>query len=177
MGRPLDATGVARFVRRMKRLVISCGFIVVAAIALPLLAQPAKSLPPLKDSVKPSRLAGAALNVVDIEKEKDFYLNVLGMKVVQRIPAQGALREYLLSFGTDSKDGPVLVLTRTDKVDPKVTDFGRVIFDVPNGEALARRAAEAGYPPRRIVDGSNTITDPEGHRIELFQSAPEPAGK
>ncbi len=177
MGRPLDGRGVARFVLGMKRLVISLGFIAAAAIALPLLAQPAKSLPPLKDSVKPSRLAGAALNVVDIEKEKDFYLGVLGMKVVQRIPAQGSLREYLLSFGADSKDGPVLVLTKTDKVDPTVADFGRIIFDVPNGEALARRAAEAGYPPRRIVDGSNTITDPEGHRIELFQSAPESAGK
>ena len=92
------------------------------------------------------------------------------MKVVQRIPAQGTLREYLLSFGADSKDGPVLVLTKTDKVDPKTDDFGRIIFDVPNGEALARRAAEAGYPPRRIVTGSNTITDPEGHQIELFQS-------
>ena len=168
---------MARFRREMKRFVISCGFIAVAAIAQPLLGQPGKSLPQLKDSMKPSRLAGAALNVVDIEKEKDFYLNVLGMKVVQRIPAQGTLREYLLSFGADSKDGPVLVLTKTDRVDAKTDDFGRIIFDVPNGEALARRAAEAGYPPRRIVNGSNTITDPEGYRIELFQSAPEPAGK
>jgi catechol 2,3-dioxygenase-like lactoylglutathione lyase family enzyme len=159
----------------MKRLLISIGF--VALMAAPLLAQPGKALPPLKDAVRPSRLAGAALNVVDIEKEKDFYLNVLGMKVVQRIPAQGALREYLLSFGDDSKDGPVLVLTKIEKIDPKAAEFGRIIFNVPNGEALARRAAEAGYPPRRIVDGSNTITDPEGHRIELFQSAPEPAGK
>jgi catechol 2,3-dioxygenase-like lactoylglutathione lyase family enzyme len=161
----------------MKRLVISIVFAAVTATALPLLAQPGRTLPPLKDTVKPSRLAGAALNVVDIEKEKDFYLNVLGMTVVQRIPAQGALREYLLSFGADSDDGPVLVLTKTEKADPKAADFGRIIFDVPNGEALARRAAEAGYPPRRIVAGSNTITDPEGHRIELFQSAPESAGK
>jgi catechol 2,3-dioxygenase-like lactoylglutathione lyase family enzyme len=161
----------------MKILLICCGLIALAATAAPGFAQTAKPLPPLKDTAKPDRFAGAALNVMDMEKEKDFYLNVLGMKVVQRIPAQGTLREYILSFGDDTKSSSVLVLTKTEKVDPKVADFGRVIFDVPNGEALARRAAEAGYPPRRIVAGSNTITDPEGHRIELFQSAPEPAGK
>jgi catechol 2,3-dioxygenase-like lactoylglutathione lyase family enzyme len=153
------------------------GVAAALAIASAALAQPGKGLPAMKDSVKPQRLAGAALNVVDIEKEKEFYINVLGMKVVQRIPSQGRLREYLLSFDDDAKSGPVMVLTKTDKVDPKTADFGRIIFDVPNGEALARRAAEAGYPPRRITEGSNTLTDPEGHRIELFQQAAEPAGK
>jgi hypothetical protein len=82
-----------------------------------------------------------------------------------------------LSFGDDAKSGPVLVLTKTEKVDPKTADFGRIILNVPNGEALARRAAEAGYPPRRITEGSNTLTDPEGHKIELFQQAAEPAGR
>jgi catechol 2,3-dioxygenase-like lactoylglutathione lyase family enzyme len=154
-----------------------CGVAAIAALASGALVAPALALPPLKESVKPHRLAGAALNVLDMEKEKDFYINVLGMKVVQRIPSQGRLREYLLSFGDDSKEGPVLVLTKTDKVDPKTADFGRIIFDVPNGEALARRAADAGYPPRRITEGSNTLTDPEGHRIELFQQTAEPAGK
>lgn len=161
----------------MIRLAAFCGVIAVAAGGAPALAQPARGLPPLKDSIRPHGLSGVALNVVDIEREKDFYINVLGMQVVQRIPSQGRLREYLLAFGSSAKDGPVVILTKTDKVDPKATDFGRLVLDVPNGEALARRAAEAGYPPRRIVEGSNTLTDPEGHKIELLQQAAEPAGK
>jgi catechol 2,3-dioxygenase-like lactoylglutathione lyase family enzyme len=169
----LDGRPGARFGQPMKRFPILLGPLAALALASALSAQPAKSLSPLKDNIKPQRLAGAALNVVDIEKEKDFYINVLGMKVVQRIPSQGNLREYLLSFGDNTKDGPVLVLTRAPKVDPKAAEFGRIVFDVPNGEALARRAAEAGYPPRRIVEGSNTLTDPEGHTIELFQQAAE----
>ena len=49
------------------------------------------------------------------------------------------------------------------------------IGDLALGHEQSNSAAESA--PRRIVNGSNTITDPEGYRIELFQSAPEPAGK
>jgi catechol 2,3-dioxygenase-like lactoylglutathione lyase family enzyme len=155
----------------MFRFPILCAVIAITAAGAPALAQPAKPLPALKDGIKPHRLSGVALTVVDIEKEKDFYTNVLGMQVVQRIPTQGRLREYLLAFDATAKDGPTLILTKIDKADPKTADFGRLVFEVPNGEALARRAAEAGYPPRRIVDGSNTLIDPEGHKVELFQQS------
>ena len=143
---------------------------VVMTLAGPAVAQSAKGLPPLKEQFKPTSLAGAALNVADIEKSKDFYVNVLGMKMIQRAPAQGALREYILSFGDDATSSPVLVLTKTDKPVKNPADLGRIIFIVPNGAELARRAAEAGYPPKRIATGTNIITDPEGHRIELFQA-------
>ena len=161
----------------MFRLSILCAVITITGLGPPALAQSAKNLPALKNSAKPHRLSGISLNVVDIEKEKDFYTNVLGMQVVQRIPSQGRLREYLLAFGATAKDGPTLSLTKIDKADPKAGDFGHLVFDVPNGEALARRAAAAGYPPRRIVEGSNTLTDPEGHRVELFQVTAEPTAK
>jgi catechol 2,3-dioxygenase-like lactoylglutathione lyase family enzyme len=142
-----------------------------------LAAKPPAPLPPLTEAVKPSRLAGAGLYVVDIEKVRAFYVDVLGLKVVQRIPAQGAVREYLLSFQGEAADGPVLVLTKTAKPTAKPADYGRIIFAVPDGAALARRAAQAGYPPIRIVEGTNIITDPEGHKIELFQRAATPAAK
>lgn len=137
----------------------------------------APALPPLPEAAKPSRLAGAGLYVTDIDKVRAFYVDVLGMKVVQRIPAQGAVREYILSFQDETADGPVLVLTKAAKVPVKPADYGRIIFTVPNGAALARRAAQAGYPPAKIVEGTNVITDPEGHKIELFQRGATPAAK
>lgn len=144
---------------------------------LVVLAAAPPALPPLPEAAKPSRLAGTGLYVVDIEKVRAFYADVLGMKVVQRIPAQGPVREYILSFGDNTSDGPILVLTKTAKPVAKPADYGRIIFTVPDGAALARRAAAAGYPPARIAEGTNIITDPEGHRIELFQRAATPAAK
>jgi catechol 2,3-dioxygenase-like lactoylglutathione lyase family enzyme len=156
--------------------------VLALGLAFPALAQtpaaaPPAPLAPLSEAIRPSRLAGLGLNVVDIEKERAFYVDVLGMKVVQRVPAQGPIREYLLSFSADTASGPLLALSKTDKASTGAGDFGRVIFTVPNGAELARRSAAAGYPPTRITEGTNIITDPEGHRIELFQRAPAPAAR
>jgi catechol 2,3-dioxygenase-like lactoylglutathione lyase family enzyme len=159
-------------------------FVTLAALAL---AEPAPprghavtpgALPPLTEATRPTRFAGVGLYVSDIEKMRAFYVEVLGMKVIQRVPAQGPLREYLLSFESEVADGPVVVLTKAPtKLPPKRESYGRLIFAVPDGAIIARRAAQAGYPPARIVEGANTITDPEGHRIELFQRGPSPAAK
>ena len=51
----------------------------------------------------------------------------------------------------------------------------RIVIVVPDGRKLAERVAAAGFPPARIVDGTNIIMDPDGYVIELYQRpAPKP---
>jgi len=49
------------------------------------------------------------------------------------------------------------------------SEFGNIVIVVPNGRAMAERVAAAGYPPEKIVDGTNFVRDPDGYRIELYQ--------
>ena len=44
-----------------------------------------------------------------------------------------------------------------------------MIVVAPSGRGLAERAAAAGYPPARVVDGTNIIRDPDGYVVELYQ--------
>jgi hypothetical protein len=34
---------------------------------------------------------------------------------------------------------------------------------------MAERVAAAGFPPDKIVDGTNIVRDPDGYKIELYQ--------
>lgn len=131
-------------------------------------ASQAADLPPLDPAQKPIRMSGVGLTVSDLERSKAFYTDVLGFKVAARVPAQGPVVEYLLGLTGDLRtDG--LVVLRQGKVEPGATKFGRVVLVAPNGRALAERAAQAGYPPVKVVDGTNIIRDPDGYTIELYQ--------
>ena len=78
------------------------------------------------------------------------------MKVGAKVPAQGEPVEYLLGM--------------------TATEFGSITVVVPNGRKMAERVAAAGYPPARIVDGTNFVKDPDGYTIELYQR-PAPAAR
>lgn len=144
-------------------LVVAAAFVAMSAYAA--------DAPPMPEVIRPARISGVGLNVVDIEKERAFYEQVLGLKVATRVPAQGPAREYLMSLSGDRTSGALVVLTKVDKASAGAGDFGRVILSVPNAAEIARRAVAAGYPQGEIRDGrTNMISDPEGHRIELYQA-------
>jgi catechol 2,3-dioxygenase-like lactoylglutathione lyase family enzyme len=128
----------------------------------------AADLPPLAPETRPIRASGVGLNVSDIERSKAFYTDVLGFKVAARIPAQGPAKEYLLGLTGDIRADSLVVLTAA-KPAPGATSFGRIILVAPSGRALAERAAAAGFPPAKIVEGTNFIRDPDGYAIELYQ--------
>jgi catechol 2,3-dioxygenase-like lactoylglutathione lyase family enzyme len=134
----------------------------------------AADLPPLTPETRPIRASGVGLNVSDIERSKAFYTEVLGFKVGARIPAQGPAKEYLLGLTGDIRADSLVVLTAA-KPAPGATSFGRVVLVAPSGRALAERAAAAGFPPAKIVDGTNFIKDPDGYTIELYQRPAAPA--
>ena len=139
-------------------------------LAAPALAQP--PVPPMPDDIKPIRASGLGLTVSNLERSMKFYTEVLGFKVDAKVPATGPVTEYLLGF-TGNTQADTLVVLRQGTVQPGATSFGRIVIVVPSGRKMAERVAAAGFPPARIVDGTNIVKDPDGYTIELYQrSAP-----
>lgn len=128
----------------------------------------AADLPPLAEPDRPIRTSGVGLTVSDLERSRRFYEDVLGFKVAARVPAQGQAQEYLLGL-TGNLRADTLIVLRQGAPPAGATGFGRVILTAPDARRLAERAAAAGYPPPRIVDGTNVIRDPDGYAIELYQ--------
>ena len=129
----------------------------------------AQTPPPMEDEVRPLRLSGMGLNVTDIEAAKDFYTQVVGLKVSLRIPgSNGGTAEYLLSLDGTISGGMLLVLTSHAPGDGS-TSFGRIVLAVRDGRALAERIVANGGSAEKIGDGTNFVRDPEGNLIELYQ--------
>jgi catechol 2,3-dioxygenase-like lactoylglutathione lyase family enzyme len=129
---------------------------------------PTANVPGVPDDVKPIRVAGLGIRVSDLERSKKFYTEVLGLKVDARVPAQGEPTEYLLGMTGDIR-ADTLIVIRKGEIKPGATEFGSITVVVPNGRKMAERVAAAGYPPARIVDGTNFVKDPDGYTIELYQ--------
>jgi len=122
----------------------------------------------LPDDVKPIRVAGLGIRVSDLERSRKFYTEVLGLKVGAKVPAQGEPVEYLLGMTGDIR-ADTLIVIRKGEIKPGATEFGSITIVVPNGRKMAERVAAAGYPPVRIVEGTNFVKDPDGYTIELYQ--------
>ena len=129
----------------------------------------AQSVPPLADDVKPIRVSGLGIKVSDLERSKQFYTEVLGLKIGVKVPAQGEAVEYLLGMTGDIR-ADTLIVIRKGEVKPGATDFGTITIVVPSGRKMAERVVAAGYSTARpIVDGTNFVKDPDGYTIELYQ--------
>jgi catechol 2,3-dioxygenase-like lactoylglutathione lyase family enzyme len=128
----------------------------------------APAVPAMPDDVKPIRVAGLGIRVSDLERSKKFYTEVLGLKVCAKVPAQGEPVEYLLGMTGDVL-ADTLIVIRRGEIKPGATEFGSITVVVPSGRKMAERVAAAGYPPTRIVDGTNLVKDPDGYTIELYQ--------
>jgi lactoylglutathione lyase len=124
---------------------------------------------PLSEDVKPIRVSGLGIRVSDLERSKQFYTEVLGLKVGARVPAQGEPVEYLLGLTGKVREDTLIVI-RKGEVKPGATEFGTITLVVPNGRKMAERVVAAGYKTARpIVDGTNFVRDPDGYMIELYQ--------
>jgi len=143
--------------------------LLAGVFAVAALAQTAASVvPPMPDDVKPIRVAGLGIRVSDLERSRKFYTEVLGLKVCAKVPAQGEPVEYILGMTGDLR-ADTLIVIRKGEIKPGATEFGNITIVVPNGRKMAERVAAAGYPPARIVDGTNFVKDPDGYTIELYQ--------
>jgi len=127
-----------------------------------------QSLPTLSDSEKLIRVSGLGIRVSDLERSKKFYTEVLGLKVDARIPAKGEAVEYILGMTGNIREDTLIVI-RKGEVKAGATEFGNIVIVVGSGRKMAERVAAAGYPPEKIVDGTNFVKDPDGYNIELYQ--------
>ena len=135
---------------------------------------PGPTIAPMTDELKPIRVAGLGIRVSDLERSRRFYTEVLGLRVDAKVPAQGEAVEYLLGMTGDVR-ADTLIVIRKGEIRPGATEFGSITIVVPNGRKMADRVAAAGYPPARIVEGTNFVKDPDGYTIELYQRPAAPA--
>lgn len=121
-----------------------------------------------REPINPLRVAGAAINVVDIDRSLAFYRDVLGLKVALRVPSEGPVFEYLLS-ADGTINGGLVILTKGRGEQAELNKFGRLVLIVPDADALVEKSTAAGYPP--IDDGrfAHFVRDPDGTMVELFE--------
>ena len=148
---------------------LSSATLIVTFLAATALAQTTSPAPALTDELKPIRVSGLGIRVSDLERSKQFYTEVLGLKVGAKVPAQGEPHEYLLGLTGKVREDTLIVI-RKGEVKPGATEFGTITLVVPDGRKMAERVVAAGYKTARpIVDGTNFVRDPDGYLIELYQ--------
>ena len=117
---------------------------------------------------RPSRIAGTGITVSDLEKQKAFYTEVLGMKLVRTYQRDGATFEYVLTIPAAQGEGAILALLKGSR-EPGATSYGRLILIVPNADKLAATLNTQGVPTRKVAEGAYFFKDPEGNAVEAYQ--------
>ena len=121
--------------------------------------------------MKHLELNHVAVHVQDVEKSKDFYLNVLGLAEIARpdFPFPGAwfrlgTQQELHLIG--GRDSPVASATRGNH-------YALLIDNMDEWEARFKELGVDYLPRRTRPDGAFQIyvSDPDGHTIELCMIA------
>jgi lactoylglutathione lyase len=148
----------------------------VALLAAPVLAQ-TTAPPPRAGS-----LIGPALWVADKPRALHFYVDGLGMSLNMTMGAP-ARQESILGFSADPHQPGIILLCDTTATAPPAIDHGhgfdRVVLRMADLDATAARLKAAGFAPAPIRDVAMgyrmmLVTDPDGYKLELVQSAMRP---
>jgi lactoylglutathione lyase len=127
-----------------------------------------------------SSIGHVAIRVKDIEPTLDFYVGKLGFKEMMRIDRDGALWIVYLRI-TDTQFLEIFPGGSGDVVPGhEPIGYNHMCLTVPDIQQCARELEAAGVPLTREVlkhPADNNwqcwIADPDGHRIELMQMAPD----
>jgi catechol-2,3-dioxygenase len=122
--------------------------------------------------MRPAHVAGAGLNVTDLEGQRAWYMDKLGMAVSDTMRREGKPYEYIMGFG----DGQaILALLASPQRPAGPNAYGRVILAAPNAKALADWLQHRGVESREVIPNvAYFIRDPEGNAIELYTAPPKP---
>jgi catechol-2,3-dioxygenase len=125
-------------------------------------------------NLKPSKVDGAGLNVMDLEAQKAWYMAKLGMTLTNTIKApDGSPREYIMGYG-GGPEAAIVALLKSPQRQPGLNAMGRIILGVPNAKALAEWLETQGVKARTVIpNAAYFIADPEGNAIELY-TPPKP---
>jgi catechol 2,3-dioxygenase-like lactoylglutathione lyase family enzyme len=122
--------------------------------------------------LKPAHVAGPGLYVTDLEAQKAWYADKLGMAVQDTIQRAGKPYEYIMGLG----DGAAILALASGPQRPAGPNgFSRVILAVPNARGLAGWLKTQGVESREVIPGvAYFIRDPEGNTVELYTAPPKP---
>jgi catechol 2,3-dioxygenase-like lactoylglutathione lyase family enzyme len=152
----------------MKQFRIATG---AAAAALALTgaahAQQAMQNEPTPETAAPFRMAGAIINVEDLDGMRDWYVAAFGMNVVRVLERGGTPFEYILSTDEERGTNAIVGLMRAERQDGSTT-YGRLLLHGADNPAVAEHLQAQGVPVRRVGEGIYYVTDPEGNTIELY---------
>jgi catechol-2,3-dioxygenase len=123
-------------------------------------------------NLKPAHVAGPGLYVTDLEAQKAWYADKLGMAVQDTIQRAGKPYEYIMGLG----DGAAILALASGPQRPAgANGFSRVILAVPNARRLADWLKTQGVESREVIPSvAYFIRDPEGNTVELYTAPPKP---
>lgn len=119
------------------------------------------------------------IRVLDDARALDFYENVFGMRVAERLDFDSFTLIYLRGEGTDFELELTVNKGREEPYDLG-DGYGHLAFAVPDLEAFHAQVKAAGAEPRDIVEfkpGGTLlakfffVADPDGYQIEVLQAA------
>ena len=119
-------------------------------------------------------ISSVALNVEDIARSETFYNEVFGLKRTFEFASQGNLIEIGLGR-PGSGMGLLLAHFNDDPLPEGRTAYGRIVANVSDAKAVAKRATDRGATIFRdtvIGSGAHLIGfhDPDGYMIQLYQA-------
>jgi catechol 2,3-dioxygenase len=124
---------------------------------------------------RPLRTARAALVVSDLAEARDYYLNVIGLEVIEEDFGDG--RWCILGGSVGLPD--LLLLECLDSEPLGFHHFSLELASLTEFAATEARLHAAGIPVERVVSNPRkrglVLVDPDGIRIELFALRADPA--
>lgn len=130
-----------------------------------------------EDEIKP-RLLHAMIRVKDFEESLRFYVDTLGMKVLDKFDVEVRRATGLFIGYGNYRESALLELTQKWDVDEYEHGdaFGHVAIGVPDLPGMVQRIEEAGYEvtdqPKVLMTGGPMVAfakDPDGFAVELIQ--------
>lgn len=130
-----------------------------------------------EDEIKP-RLLHAMIRVKDFEESLRFYVDTLGMKVLDKFDVEVRRATGLFIGYGNYRESALLELTQKWDVDEYEHGdaFGHVAIGVPDLPGTVKRIEEAGYEvtdqPKVLMTGGPMVAfakDPDGFAVELIQ--------
>ena len=126
------------------------------------------------EALKPAHVAGPGLYVADLEAQKAWYSEKLGLSVHDTIQRGGTPFEYVMGYN-DGPAGAILALAKSTTRPAGANAFSRVILAVPNAKGLAEWLKGQGVENREVIPNvAYFIRDPEGNTVELYTAPPKP---
>jgi len=126
-----------------------------------------------------SSIAHVAIRVKDIDRTLAFYIGKLGFSELMRLDRDGRLWLVYLRI-TDDQYLEIFPEAEGENVPgPEALGYNHMCLAVPDIEQTVRELEVAGIalirPKIKALDGNwqTWIADPDGHRIELMQMAPD----